>query len=247
MKHFAFAAVAAACSVATAANAQQSDLAAEFLQGHAYAARQVTDRFADRPVIAHDKPFKVELTTRDGDTLGMGASSAFWTYRNGALRVSLSMYDAPRGYPSRTEGFNIGGKMTSGKPYRGSNAFGASTMVAVERWRHDALVVVDRPRGEPSKIEGLSGDAKLDDFSVRLPISGDAARRLTPSLRVVVEGATAPLPDGAVMDCATRSLEPRIDAPIDTTDVRCWIGAKIDRIAIVDATSGTILKEWARP
>ena len=139
--------VAAIISLSTTAETQQSDLTAEFLQGHSYAARQITDRFADRPKIAPDKRFRAEIATRDGNTVGMGPTSAFWTYKNGELRVALSMYDAPRGSPSRTEGFNLAGKMTAGKPYRGSNAFGASTMVAVEHWRHDALVVVDRPRG----------------------------------------------------------------------------------------------------
>lgn len=237
------AAVALLFALPSAAPAQvPSNLQAEFSQAHAYAARKSTDRFADRPQVAAGKAFKVTFGARDGDTTGDAPTSAFWTYKDGELSIVLGMRERPRTLPAVKEGFNVGGAMSLGKPYRGTNAFGASTMVRVENWRHDALAVVGRPRGTPH--DRFPDSEQLDQFSVKVPTTGANARQLIQHLRIVVEGVTAPLVAESAVECDSRGLDAQISAPIEYTDQQCWIGADVSRIAIVDSREGKVLGEW---
>lgn len=247
-----------ACAVAQAQPMPSPELSAVLRAAHAGAARQRADKFAEvaSPGVA-GTPFRVQLRLRDGDSTGVAPNTGFWTYKERRLTFHFSPEDVgPLG--SRTKVFFIAGRMTPGRPYVASNAFGTSVRVSVENWSQDAIAIVKMPVGEVSPF--YQGDdpyrARLglpaiqmpeDNFPYSVEASGPEARGLVTNVRLVIEGKFAPLfGKGSLTDCDIHHIAPDIDGPIEIILNACWVGAEISRIAYVNTATGAVLKEFVR-
>jgi hypothetical protein len=126
-------------------------------------------------------------------------------------------------------------------------------MVEVENRTEDAITAVALPRGElvhgldPRELGlGPTPARLLTSYWVDIGLQGDDARRLSGDARLVVEGVTAPLPNGYSTQCVDTRSPPEVKYPRDIRTESCWIGVKISRIAGVDSADGHVLKEWRR-
>jgi hypothetical protein len=200
--------------------------------------------------------FHIEVPLRDGDQTGESGISGFWTYKAGKLRV---IYNA-REYVgqirlghSNEHLAEIGGRMTSGRPWTGENAYGAQRSVKVESWQIDAVAFRSFPIPDakspydddrPSYLSPITLPPDQRGYWVEVPISGQAARSLAQNVRVVIEGKIAKLANGALTDCHEHYIGPTVDGPYEITELTCWVGAEVSRVAFIDKANGNVLKEW---
>lgn len=73
----------------------------------------------------------------------------------------------------------------------------------------------------------------------------DEARRLTPNLRVVYEGRLAAR-GGQVIACYERVTEPTLSTPEQISYRNCLVSMELDRISVIDSSTGSILRAWDR-
>lgn len=224
---------------------------------HNDARARLTDQFAastvSRDVIGLH--FRLAFAFRDGrSTAAPLAGAGYYTYENGALRliVSLDEVSSRVGAPQRLL-LKIGTRERPGRPYVASNAFGARARVAVSWLSEDGLAINEGPEG---MLSPYTNDATISAYlREHLPrhyywlqreMPGAEARQLALAARVEVEGTVAPLPEGGLTECRSDFGAPTLDSPREVLISQCWIGATVDRIAIVDGRNGEVLGEWRR-
>jgi len=251
-----------AATAAPAPASKPSVLALAIGQARTSGARQRVDRFAaDAAATAYEgAPFSVTLRPIDGNTTGVAANSALWTYDRGELTFDLTPTQAPRrNYEFRKyELIYTSAVGRNGKPYVGANAFGATRRVTVEHWRREGIAVLSAPHGEePASLSRRNAAdvarglpvyhyADLEkSYPLIIHASGPDARNAVATTVLVVEGTLTKLPDEAgVAICASSYNGPEVDAPIEINEAACWAGANITRVAYINRTTGAVLKEW---
>jgi len=235
-------------------------LTATMRAAHAGFAAQRADKFAEVPPVpaTAGQTFSLSLRIRSGDSSGISQNDSFWTYVDGTL---LFFFDVERGtFTTRNRDTSpkvlyFNAALTPGKPYVGSNAYGAAARVTVEKWRRDALAAVAIVEGEgspymrdqatPYKALGLEPPAvSKDSYIYEVKVSGPEAKKLVTNMRIVVEGTYTPLKGDKLTDCTSSYSGPRVDSPLEIYQDICWVGATITRIAYVDAATKEVLKEY---
>lgn len=217
-----------------------------------------TDKFASEAVDPNleGQPFHIEVALHDGDQTGESGVSGFWTYNEGKLRViyGADEYVGQIRFGHTNEHLaKIDGHMTAGRPWVGENAFGARRRISVEHWQIDAVAFRSFPVPDakspydddrPAILGPLTLPPDERDYWVEVPITGEAARQLARNVRVVIDGKIAKLANGSMTDCHEHYIEPKVDAPYEITELTCWVGADVSRVAFVDKGSGQVLKDW---
>jgi hypothetical protein len=189
--------------------------------------------------------FKITLPF-DTDLIAFGATS--YDYKAGNLLLSFSPdKSAPLLRPGSgsVKVVLIAENTRSLGSYVGQNAFGATARV--HSLKNDgagvALVSTPRPMQHAENVDGIPVAPKSGwFFESQLPPA--EAKALALKSAVEIEGVYAALPWGDAGFCDFNGSEATIQDPTDYFSEKCYVGAKIDRIAFVNEASGTVLKEW---
>ncbi len=172
-------------------------------------------------------PFKVQVPLTQG-------RNAFWIYDDGKLKLGVSFMSEAVGQGS--DGLvTFSSAETQQRGYVGSNAFGATRRVGVYRRHTDGVAFVSKPEGAD----------KLGSYGLEIPAAGPQAKALTRSIKLIVEGKVTKLSDGHVAACGPIVNSPTFDAPYDSINTVCFVGAVVTRVAFVNTTTGETLKEWS--
>ena len=218
------------------------------------------DQFAelriDRSIVGR----RVRIVGRFGDGNRMGGSgqAGYYTYSNGALRLIFSPREAwtASGSPRRLIGVMVE-RTRSGGGYVGSNAYGARAAVTVEWREEDALAFIERPAGRtspyaqesppvPANLRRFAPADPLDDYWFDASLPPSEARLLATNARLIIEGVVRPIAGDTLAECHGTYGRPTVDDPREIFISTCWLGASIDRVAIVDGRSQAVLQEWRR-
>jgi hypothetical protein len=87
------------------------------------------------------------------------------------------------------------------------------------------------------RLSGQSRSGATSAYEITRRVDPEAAPQAWRGLRRVLEGRVGALPDGRVWSCSAPDPE---RAPV------CLLAADLDRVAIVDPTTGEALGEWSR-
>lgn len=190
--------------------------------------------------------------------MGGSGQAGYFTYANGALRLIFSPREAwtVSGSPHRLIGVIVE-RTRPGRGYVGSNAYGARAAVSVVWREEDALAFIDRPMGRaspyaqespsiPANLRRYAPADPLDDYWIEASLPPSEARLLAANARLIVEGVVRPITGGTLAECHSNYGSPTVDNPREIFISTCWLGASIDRVAIVDARSQAVLQEWQR-
>jgi len=194
--------------------------------------RVSADRFAEATSFADavGEPFSVELKAWDR------FSDVSDSFENGTITLSLETKETrrdplnPKDVALRM--IQIGGTSSNGRPYVASNAFGARAVVTSLNGKGNALAIV--------------GGLSERNFTYAIDATGPEARSLDKNFRVIIEGTLQYLPTGKLANCDTDYVAPELSSPTEITTERCWVGARISRIAFLDRHNGEVLKEWVQ-
>jgi hypothetical protein len=118
--------------------------------------------------------------------------------------------------------------------YVGRNAFGVKVKVQAYR----AIEVIVDPQGGSVMPDGYRG------FDLGVAADPERGRALSKSAVYVVEGELVAT-DGQLVSCNTNDDNATFDDPIEEVTTTCSIKAKIDGVALLDATTGIELKKWS--
>ncbi|HYC94510.1 MAG TPA: hypothetical protein VEB39_02300 [Sphingomicrobium sp.] len=238
-------------------------LQSAFRAAHRDYSAQLTDKFAETtadPSVIGQR-FKFVGRLHNGQVTGAPPSDAWYSYDDGKLRLSFNPRDnyADVGIsgPKYMVGI-IGGARKPTRSYVGSNAYGLSARVQVERLEENGLAMLERPEGEvsppskystpmPPSIAARLPPEPKDRYWVEYTLPGPQAKRLARDAGLVVEGTIAALADGKLSYCEGTYIDPKIDNPLEIYGSECWIGAKVSRIAFIRMSTGEVLKEWTAP
>ncbi len=192
-----------------------------------------------------------------------GTSDALADYSDGSLLLLVPLErEYLRGHLGDTlfskpgfMAFRVSSHDRHGASYVGQNGYGARTVVSVASGTEAGLAIVSRPEGEFSPLTETpdilrtSTDAKMleeekSNYSVRIPLDGPTAKRLRDDAQIVIEGSFAKLADGTLASCNTLYGAATVDSPTEVMVDRCYVGAKVTRIAFTRRSTGEVIKEW---
>lgn len=220
---------------------------------------QLTDKFAETtadPSVMGQR-FKFVGRLHSGQVSGGPPGDAWYTYDDGKLRLNFNPRENYAGAgisgPKYFVGI-IGGSRVPTRSYVGSNAYGVSARVQVERLEENGLAMLERPEGEVSPYKSsipmspglaarLPPDPK-DTYWVEYALPGPQAKRLAQDAGLLVEGTIAALADGTLSYCEGTYIGAKIDNPLEIYGSKCWIGARVSRMAFIRMSTGEVLKEW---
>jgi hypothetical protein len=215
---------------------------------------QLLDRFADTTVDSSvvGKSFKIVVPLHNGDALG-GHPGPWYSYNDGTLRLVFTLSDLYQssGYkgPRYLTGV-FGGSRTPVRSYTGSNAYGATARVQVEKLVQNGVAFMSGPKGErPIENDQNMGEfirslGRGSNYSTELKLPGSQARRVALDSALIIEGAIANLPDAKLSGCKGMYGDATLDHPIELYGETCWVGANVRRVAFVRVSSGEVLEEW---
>jgi hypothetical protein len=205
---------------------------------------QLTDKFAATTVRpAPGEPFRLAIPLGNGDLVGARIGSAYYSYADGALTLSLSSEETKG---DRLPMLLRKPKLLAASSYRGQNGFGAAANVRTERLLYQGVALIEGPAGVPtSRYAGITYVAP-HDYWHRITLDGPEAKALALDTDIVVEGKLANLPGGKAAACQTRISDPTISHPLEVFFTLCYAGAVVDRVAYVRRSTGAVLKEWKR-
>lgn len=220
---------------------------------------QLTDKFAQTSANSSviGKSFRFVGSLSNGQALAT-APGPYYSYDDGKLRLIFYPKEHYAG-PGLIDGPKymvgiIGGSRKPSRSYNGTNAFGVSARVLVEKLEGNGLAMLERPEGDvspymsefslsPSLAARLPSPPK-DTYWVEVALPGPQARELAQDARLVVEGTITALENGKLSICKGMYGGPRVGNPREVYGSECWIGAKVSRIAFVRRSTGQVLKEW---
>lgn len=120
------------------------------------------------------------------------------------------------------------------------NSYGASTTVEVYRSTEFGFASVST--GYTPVFPGLADRVTFLTHEVRL--AAEQARDLAANLQLVVDGEVIDFRAGRSIVCGTSYSEPTIRRPKEVLGRVCVLSSRISRVAIVDARTGDVLREW---
>lgn len=135
-------------------------------------------------------------------------------------------------------------KMTG--TYIGQNAFGAQARVRNFKNVGAGIAIANSPRAMPSPLNVAIKARYADntDWWLTYDLPPSQAKAVALNTVAVVQGTYAKLPSGKVGFCHTGGVTATIDKPSNYHSERCYIGADVTRVALVNKATGAVLKEW---
>jgi hypothetical protein len=141
------------------------------------------------------------------------------------------------------DGFYVQYDLVAGRNYTREN-FGARA--TIHKYTANAVGLA-YPRSAIDDDAGLPQPKDVLGFhyAAEIPMSGDRARVVTATLRLIVEGQVTTFPDGGNVTCGTIEGEPSRTIRLDLATRYCLVAARFDRVSFQDA-AGDVLAEWKR-
>lgn len=192
------------------------------------------------------KSFAITMPLQDG---GEGRGIAFYDYDGGKLILDVSPKNAWPFLAGPKEALPVlilsDNTETTGS-FIGQNAFGVTAEVTNFRNQGAGIAIVDSPKPMLSPMSARIGANLLNDSDwwVALDLPPSEAKALAINTVAVVQGAYATLPSGSVGFCDKGISTATIDKPSNYSSEKCYIGARISRIALIDKRTSKVLKEW---
>ena len=221
--------LAAASHVDIAALATKARTDFWALREDAFASRTLNDDLAGRS-------FSITVSPTNGDRTTPDVSNgSYYSYNNGILTVRLSgsqvksSDDNKQSTYSQIIPFSVINKVVEVSD--GVNGYGARVKFVTRSIRESGIYPV--------------GGLDRTNFEFSEKIEGAAAKALALSAKFEIRGTVERLPSGHIGACSTDYVGATVDSPVELATVSCWIGAKIDSVALV-SPSGT-LRSWKAP
>jgi hypothetical protein len=205
---------------------------------------QLDDKFAAVAVKpAAGEPFRMAIPVGNGDKRGERSGSAYYSYSEGILTLSVSGGETDR---DRLPLLLAKPRVLAASTYRGQNSYGVSANVRSDRILWQGIALVDGPAGEQtSQFPGI-GYVRPHNYWHKVTLPGPEAKAVAVDTDMIVEGRLTALPDGKAAACKTRISDPTLDHPLEVFATECYVGAEVNRVAFVRRSTGIVLKEWKR-
>ena len=178
-----------------------------------------------------------------------GSGTAFYDYKDGKLVLDVSPSNAWPTLAMPGEGSPVllvtSNTKTLGS-YLGQNAFGATAKVTSFKNVAAGIALVNTPKPMLSPMRAIIGGNLLEntDWWIARDMPPADAKALAASTVAVIEGVYTKLPSGAEGFCQSGGVSATIDSPSDYQTEKCFVGANVSRIALLNSRTGEILKEW---
>jgi len=192
------------------------------------------------------KPFAISMPVQQ-EIEGQGV--AFYDYKDGKLILDVSPQNAwplLAGPKEKLPTLILSDSTKMTGKYIGQNAFGATAEVRDFRNSGAGIAIVDSPKPMLSPMRAAMNAKLLEDTDwwVALDLPPTEAKALALNAVAVVQGTYAKLPSGSVGFCSTGSVSATISSPSNYSSEKCFIGAQVSRIALIDKRTNAVLKEW---
>jgi hypothetical protein len=180
---------------------------------------------------------------------GEGRGLAYFDYNDGKLLLNVSPSNAwPwREGPGQSMPVLIvsdSSKMTG--TYVGQNAYGVTAEVRNFQNVGAGIAIISGPKPMLSPMRAAMNSKYGEDtdwwLTYQLPPS--EAKAVGLNTNAVIQGTYANLPSGKPGFCDLGISTATIDSPSNYRSEKCFVGASITRIALVNKTTGAVLKEW---
>lgn len=192
------------------------------------------------------KSFAITMPLQDG---GEGRGLAYYDYADGKLILNVSPSKA---WPWR-EGpgqalpaliVSDSSKMTG--TYVGQNAFGVTAEVRNFSNVGAGIAIVSSPKAmaSPMNVKISARFADNTDWWLTYDLPPSEAKSVGLNTDAIIQGTYAKLPSGKVGFCDLGISSATIDKPSNYRSEKCFVGANITRIALVNRTTGAVLKDW---
>ncbi|MBP7704160.1 MAG: hypothetical protein KA105_02605 [Caulobacter sp.] len=200
------------------------------------------------------RSLRVEIpVTQEGDRDNSSGNAVYWSYN--ASREELTLKAWPRVFSGAWDenaakiidyrevaGFLTNYSLTKGNGGARSNAFGATANVQTQLETSVGIATIYTHNIGPTIFSEGPNDAIF--YSVTLSIPPEQAKALVSSARLVVEGQVVEISPFQSVICESEYFAPTIRNPREYAAERCFVSAKLSRMAFVDKASSRILREW---
>lgn len=245
----AFALGLAAFGLATAADAQTITEPAAFASAIASVRAEAhpADEFAEPAKLPIEgQTFRLTMTAASGLE---GHGNVVYNYKEGSLIIDASptkVWPTRIGPKESLSAFNVTDNTKNLGSFVGQNAYGTKANVSVFENISTAIAILSGPKPMPSPIRASLGGGLLEDTDwwVKLELPPAEAKAVANDVVGVVEGRYGRLPSGKAGSCLVTGVSATIDRPASYSTETCYVGAHIDRIALVRKSSGEVIKEW---
>ena len=178
-----------------------------------------------------------------------GQGVAFYDYENGKLILDVSPQNAWPLLSGPSEALPtliVSDTTRTTGSYIGQNAFGVTATVTDFRNSGAGIAIVGSPKPMLSPMRSRIGASILEDTDWWLALDLPPAEAKALALRTVavIQGTYAKLPSGNVGFCSTGGISATIDSPSNYSSEKCFVGARISRIALVENGTDKVLIEW---
>jgi hypothetical protein len=239
----------AALSLSSAAHAQTITDPAAFASAikAVRAEAHPVDQFAEPAKLPIEgQTFRLTMTAEMGLE---GRGKVVYNYKDGALVLDASphkVWPTLVGPKESLPAFDVTDSTQNRGSFVGQNAYGAKATVSVLENTSTAIAILSGPKPMASPIRASLGGGVLEDTDwwIKLDLPPAEAKAVANDVVGVVEGRYARLPSGKAGSCMTSGVSATIDQPASYSAETCYIGAHIDRIALVRKSSGEVIKEW---
>lgn len=190
--------------------------------------------------------FVITMPVEDGSE---GQGVAYFDYEEGKLILNVSPSNAWPWLDGPKTSMPVlivsdDSKMTG--TYIGQNAFGVTAEVKNFRNVGAGVAIVSSPKPMSSPMRSKIGAKYHEDTDwwVTYNVPPAEAKALALNTYAVVQGTYSMLPTGKAGFCHKGGLSATIDRPSNYSTEKCYVGAKITRIAFINKADGSVLKEW---
>jgi hypothetical protein len=205
------------------------------------------DKFKE-PVVTDliGRSFAITMPLQEG---GEGRGLAYFDYEDGKLILNVSPSKAWPWRAGPGEAMPVlivsdSSKMTGS--YIGQNAFGVTAEVRNFQNLGAGIAIVSGPKAmlSPMRAAISSKYGEDTDWWLTYQLPPSEAKAVGLNTNAVVQGTYANLPSGKPGFCDLGISTATIDKPSNYRSEKCFVGAKITRIAFVSKSTGAVLKEW---
>lgn len=178
-----------------------------------------------------------------------GQGTVFYDYSDGTLIIDASprnVWPTLAGPSESLPSFKVTDSTRDLGSYVGQNAYGATARVSVFKNTGAAIAILSSPKPMLSPMRVKINAQVLDDSDwwVKLEMPPAEAKIVANDTIGIIEGRYARLPSGKAGACMSGGVSATIDRPSSYSSETCYIGAHIDRIALVRKSTGAVIKEW---
>lgn len=178
-----------------------------------------------------------------------GQGVAFYDYQNGKLILDVSPQNAwplLAGPKEKLPTLVISDNTDTTGRSIGQNAFGVTAEVTNFKNTGAGIAIVGSPKPMLSPMRARINATMLEDTDwwVALALPPSEAKALALDTVAVVQGTYAKLPSGNVGFCSTDAVSATLDRPSNYSSEKCFIGARVSRIALIQKSTNKVLKEW---